>query len=150
MLKWVNNNIAHYEGFYAAIIYSLFNALGITAIPEDTTSKGRIDLTLDVLKYRIIMEFKLTEHGDAQSALNQIKHKGYAAKYAAENKSIYLLGISFDKQERNVAELVWEEYATKWIATYHYLIMLEYEDIRRSMNYGYNSRPVRQRFLRLD
>jgi len=107
---YVNNNIAEYEGFYATIIYCLFNSLGITAIPEDTTNKGRIDLTIHLPEYKIIMEFKLTTLGDAKSALQQIKDKNFVQKFNASNKPIYLIGISFNADERNLEDLVWEKY----------------------------------------
>ena len=106
---YVNNNIAEFEGFYATIIYCLFNSLGITAIPEDTTNKGWIDLTIHLPEYKIIMEFKLTTLGDAKSAIQQIKDKNYAQKYLAEKKPIYLIGISFNVNERNLDGLVWEK-----------------------------------------
>ena len=104
---YIKNNIAEYEGFYATVIYSMFNCLGLVTIPEDSTNKGRIDLSVDVLKYRIIMEFKLDKYGDAVSALEQIRRRNYAEKY--KNKPVYLMGISFNQEERNISDLVWEE-----------------------------------------
>lgn len=105
---YVNNNIAHYEGFYATVIYSLFNAIGVVTIPEDATNKGRIDLSLDVLTYRILMEFKTEKNADAKAAIAQIKTKGYPEKYKAEGKPIYLMGVSFDKETRNISGFEWE------------------------------------------
>ena len=105
---YVNNNIAAYEGFYATVIYSLFNAIGVVTIPEDATNKGRIDLSLDVLSYRILMEFKTEKNADATAAITQIKAKGYPEKYQAEGKPIYLIGISFDKDTRNISGFEWE------------------------------------------
>ena len=107
---YVNNNIAEYEGFYSTILYSLFNALGVVTIPEDATNRGRIDMTLNVIKYRIIMEFKTTDRGSAQDGIEQIIKNQYAEKYLNEDKPIYLMGISFDKKERNISELLWIEY----------------------------------------
>ena len=106
--QWYVNNIASYEGFYATIIYSLFNAIGIVTIPEDATNKGRIDLSLDVLSYRILMEFKTEENADANVAISQIKTKGYPEKYIAEAKPVYLIGICFDKNTRNISGFEWE------------------------------------------
>lgn len=97
-----NNNMAEYEGYYCTVIYSLLNSLGIVASAEDATSQGRIDLSLDVLEYRIILEFKLKKNGDAASAIKQIKDKNYAGKYTADGKPIYLVGISFDTETRNL------------------------------------------------
>ena len=108
---YVNNNIAAYEGFYATVIYSLFNALGVVTIPEDATNKGRIDLSLDVLSYRILMEFKTEKNADAKTAIEQIKTKGYPEKYKAEAKPLYILGISFDRESRNISGFEWEQWS---------------------------------------
>ncbi|SFV68228.1 hypothetical protein MNB_SM-5-880 [hydrothermal vent metagenome] len=98
------NNIAHYEGFYASVIYVYFQSLGIEIIGEDVTSKGRIDLTLFVNDIIYIIEFKVNQKG----ALEQIKANRYADKYKDLDKKIYLVGISFDELERNICEFEWE------------------------------------------
>ncbi len=103
-----NNNIANYEGFYASIVYSYLAALGYDLKAEDTTNQGRIDLSIVMPDKVIILEFKLTKYGSASEALEQIKAKGYASKYLAENKPIYLLGISFDAESKNVVECLYE------------------------------------------
>jgi len=103
-----NNNIQHYEGFYCATVYTYFMGLGYMTIAEDVTSQGQIDLTVLMDDYVVIMEFKLTTLGDANSALQQIKDKHYADKYLAEHKPIYLLALSFDPEQRNVQECIFE------------------------------------------
>ena len=103
-----NNNIANYEGFYASIVYSYLAALGYDLRTEDTTNQGRIDLTMIMPDKVIILEFKLTKYGSAAQALEQIKAKGYPDKYLAENKPIYLVGISFDAESKNVVECLYE------------------------------------------
>ncbi|HCY38976.1 MAG TPA: hypothetical protein DHV02_03860 [Neisseriales bacterium] len=103
-----NNNIADYEGFYASVIYSYLAALGYDLIAEDVTNHGKIDLTLKMPDKIIIVEFKLSKHGDAAEAIAQIKNKEYADKYVAENKPIYLIGISFDSDSRNVVDFACE------------------------------------------
>ena len=35
-----------YEGYWASLIYSVFATLGVQLRAEDTTNKGRIDLSL--------------------------------------------------------------------------------------------------------
>ncbi|HLX54635.1 MAG TPA: AAA family ATPase, partial [Aquella sp.] len=105
-----NNDIQNYEGFCASIVYSYFCALGYTTIAEDVTNVGKIDLTVKLEDRILILEFKLSQYGDAKSAITQIKNNKYAQKYAAENKTIYLIGVSFDKQTRNVADFIWEKY----------------------------------------
>ena len=57
----------------------------------------------------MILGFKLTKYGSAAQALEQIKAKGYASKYLAENKPIHLIGISFDAESKNVVECLYEK-----------------------------------------
>ncbi len=103
-----NNDIQHYEGFYCATVYAYFMGLGYQAIAEDVTSQGQIDLTVILDESIVIIEFKLTTYGDASSALEQIKQKRYAEKYLSHGKAIYLVGLSFDPNKRNVRECVFE------------------------------------------
>jgi hypothetical protein len=103
-----NNNIDNYEGFYASIVYSYFCALGYELIAEDTTNFGKIDLTIKMNDKILIVEFKLSKYGSGADAINQLKQNKYADKYKATNIPIYLIGISFDPNTRNVDEMLWE------------------------------------------
>jgi hypothetical protein len=103
-----NNRIEQYEGFYASVVYSYLAALGYDLIAEDVTNHGKIDLTIKMPDKIIIIEFKLTQSGDAVSAIEQIRTKGYVDKYLAENKPIYLLGMSFDPEQKNVVDFICE------------------------------------------
>jgi hypothetical protein len=102
---YVNNDIAHYEGFYASIVYSYFAALGYNLIAEDVTNHGRIDLTMIMPDKIIIIEFKLAKYGSAKQAIAQITSKNYAEKYRSENLPIHLLAIVFDSEQHNVSEV---------------------------------------------
>ena len=105
-----NNNLANFEGFYCAIFYSYLMGFGYTAIAEDVTNNGQIDITLLYQDKVLIFEFKLKDRGDALSAIAQIKQKGYALKYSGSNLPIYLVGISFDCYKRNVSDFAYELY----------------------------------------
>ncbi|MCK9475919.1 MAG: PD-(D/E)XK nuclease domain-containing protein, partial [Candidatus Muirbacterium halophilum] len=76
-------------------------ALGINVIGEDVTNKGRIDLTIILSDTIYIIEFKT----DGSNALEQIKDKKYHEKYLDSNKKIILLGIEFDKNEKNIVKI---------------------------------------------
>jgi hypothetical protein len=52
-----------------------------------------------------ILEFKVGT-GDA---LQQIKDKKYHEKYMNENKEIYIIGINFDEEDRNISKFEWEK-----------------------------------------
>ena len=103
-----NNNIANYEGFYSSVVYSYFCALGYEVIAEDTTNHGQIELTIKTYDKIVILEFKLSKYGDAKEALAQIRTKKYAEKYQQENKAIYLVGISFNPDDKNIYDYAWE------------------------------------------
>ena len=109
---YTHNKLPHYEGFYATLVYSLLNAMGLDAIPEDTTNRGRIDLSVKILdQYYLLFEFKVQKQATAQSALQQIKDRRYPEKYAAQGLPIYLVGLIFDEEARNVVDFAWEQWA---------------------------------------
>jgi len=103
--NYVKNNIATFEGYYASVIYAYLASLGFELIAEDVSSRGRIDLTLKFNDYIYIIEFKVEE---SASALEQIKERNYAQKYLSEGKEIYLVGISFSEEAKNISHFAWE------------------------------------------
>ena len=100
---YVKNNIAEYEGYYCSVFYSFFAALGLTIKPEDLTNKGRIDFTVIMEKAIFIFEIKMKSN--PRNAITQIKERKYHEKYLAQNKEIFLIGIEFDEQEKNLSKL---------------------------------------------
>jgi len=104
--NYTKNDLASFEGFYASVIYIYLQSLGFNIIGEDVTNRGRIDLTIEMENVIYIMEFKV----DAKTgeALQQIKDKKYYEKYLNRNKDIYLIGIEFDTNEKNISEFEWE------------------------------------------
>ena len=67
---------------------------------EKETSQGRIDCILECPDYVYIFEFKL--NSTAEVALRQIDEKDYASPYAADNRKIYKVGISFSSETGTV------------------------------------------------
>ncbi len=107
------NSISDYEGYYASIFYSYFASLGLDVIPEDTTNHGKIDMTLKFDSNIYIFEFKVVELvKDKNSALQQIKDKKYYEKYL-DSKGIYLIGVEFSKEDRNITGFEWEKVQRK-------------------------------------
>jgi hypothetical protein len=101
--QWdVKNNIAEYEGYYCSVFYSFFAALGLKIKPEDLTNKGRIDFTVIMGKAIFIFEIKMKSN--PRNAITQIKERKYHEKYLAQNKEIFLIGIEFDEQEKNLSK----------------------------------------------
>jgi hypothetical protein len=103
--NYTKNNIASYEGYWASVIYVYLQSLGIDIIGEDVTNTGRIDLSVFIEDKIYILEFKTSK----EDALIQIKQKNYHQKYLNDGKEIYLIGINFDKEKRNIDKFEWEK-----------------------------------------
>ena len=54
-----------------------------------------------------IIEFKVNELTQPGRALEQIKKKKYADKY--QNKQTWLIGVEFNKTDRNISRFEWEK-----------------------------------------
>jgi hypothetical protein len=100
------NDIENYEGFYASVIYAYFAGAGFdNIIAEDATNIGRIDLSVFIDDKVYIFEFKVNKTG----SLAQIREKKYHEKYLAKYNEIYLVGVEFDSNSRNVVKYEWEQ-----------------------------------------
>jgi len=88
------------EFYYHSLIYLVFFYLGEYIESEVNTNDGRLDAVVKTPKYIYILEFKLDE--DAQTALDQIKDKGYADKYYADDRQKILIGINFSSELKTV------------------------------------------------
>ena len=98
--NYSNNYIAQYEGFYASVIYTYLYSLNMPFIAEDCTNQGRIDMSIAVENNVYIIEFKMGS-GDG---IAQIMEKKYYEKYQNQGKTIYVIGINFDSEKRNISE----------------------------------------------
>jgi len=103
-VDWYRNNpITQYEGYWASVFYSHIASLGLDLTPEDVTNQGRIDLTLKLDNAIVVIEFKRVEGTTPTGeAIAQLKARGYADKYRADGRPIYLLGIEFSAELRNI------------------------------------------------
>jgi hypothetical protein len=104
--NYVNNNISVYEGYYASVVFTFLSSLGFEVRTEDHTNVGRVDMTMIGPDSIFIIEFKVDMPNE--SAIHQIETKKYYEKYLAENKNIYLIGIHFDSEERNIINFEWK------------------------------------------
>jgi len=102
---FTKNKMYEYEGYYVSLFYVYLKALGLDIVGEDVTNKGRIDLTIKMPNSIIIIEFKT----DGSNALKQIKEKDYYQKYLNENLPIYIVGIEFNIEDRNISKVEYEE-----------------------------------------
>ncbi|MDE0442377.1 MAG: ATP-binding protein [Gammaproteobacteria bacterium] len=107
--QWhVNNDIANFEGYYASVFYSHFAATGLDVVVEDSSSRGRVDMAVRYEANVYLFEFKVVERAGEGSAISQLRERGYADKYAHLGEPIYLIGVEFSKESRNVAGFVVE------------------------------------------
>lgn len=69
------NELDKYEGYYASIVYALFNGAGLDVSSQVTTNKGRVDLTVKYKDRVYLIEFKVVDKDSEGKALEQIKEK---------------------------------------------------------------------------
>ncbi len=90
-----------YEAYYHSILFIALNLVGVYLKAEVQTNKGRIDAVIETDKYIYLLEFKI---GKAETALQQIKDMKYYEKFQSSGKEIILLGVGFNKEDRNICE----------------------------------------------
>ena len=105
--EWYKKNqTAGYEAYYASIVYCYFAATGIDVRPEVHANKGRMDLEVRFEDRVYLIEFKVIEQAGEGRSLDQIKARGYAEQFAGQE--VYLIGVEFSSEERNVVRFDWE------------------------------------------
>ena len=99
---YTNNDIAKFEGYYASVFYSYFAGLGLNIKVEDSSSHGRVDMTVHFNDNIYLFEFKVVELASEGTAMAQLQEKGYADKYRGLDQPIHLIGVEFSKDTRNI------------------------------------------------
>jgi hypothetical protein len=81
--------------------------LGLRCRSEVRIAAGRIDSLVETPKYIYCFEFKLDQNreGTAAAALAQIDAKEYLTPWHGSGKTLVKVGVSFDYEKRNIAEL---------------------------------------------
>jgi hypothetical protein len=95
------------EQMWQTIVYVVLASVGVNVHAEVKTNDGRIDMVVDMPNDIYIVEFKLDK--PAAEAMEQIKSKEYAGKYALSGKRISLIAISFSSEKRTIVEELVEE-----------------------------------------
>jgi len=108
--NYANRIIENYEGYYASVVYAYLASLGLPLAAEDTSSKGRVDLSIVMPDRVYVIEFKVDRPG---AAIEQIRKKGYHEKYIDGGREVFIVGMGFDSEEKNIGEFVWERIAGK-------------------------------------
>ena len=108
--QWYDSgDLGHYESWYAGLLYTCFRTIEIDIRVEEASSHGRSDMVLLHEDQVFVLEFKMvedkagTEEG-LDSAIAQIRDRGYAEKYRDRGEPIHLIGMVFGRKERNLLE----------------------------------------------
>ncbi|MGP1444251.1 ATP-binding protein [Treponema sp.] len=102
-------NLKLREQNYQTAVYLVFKLMGQFVQTEVHCATGRADCVVKTADTVYIFEFKLSDNGSAEEALNQIKTQEYAAPYKGRGQKIVLIGSSFDEQARTIKEWKTEE-----------------------------------------
>ena len=97
----ISNRIRNKEQYYQSIGYCVMRLLSLQVESEIATARGRIDLVVKTRERIYVIELKI--NSQPEDALRQIEEKSYPDRYRQENKKIYLIGIGFDTEKRNIS-----------------------------------------------
>jgi len=95
------------EFSYARCLQFLLQGQGIVCQPEAVQADGRADMVCTHHCGVYIFELKVDR--PAAIAMEQAQRKAYAAPYAAGERPVWLIGLSFDSQTRQLAECTYEQ-----------------------------------------
>ncbi len=100
-----NMFVKNKEAYYQTVVYLMVELAGINIETEVETNLGRIDAVIKTDRYIYVIEFKL---GTAETALAQIKANKYYEKYLSDGRSVHIVGIGFDTEQRNISDHIME------------------------------------------
>ena len=92
--------VGNSELYFHNFLYVFFRLLGLYVEVERATSDGRTDMIVQTPDYVYIFEFKLDK--TAAIALQQIEEKGYDKPFAADERTLYKIGVNFSSEKRCV------------------------------------------------
>ena len=84
------------------MFYSCFAALGLDITVEDSSSHGRLDMAVRFGADVYLFEFKVVEMEPEGAAMAQLRERDYAAKYRGGGGEVFLVGVEFSRETRNV------------------------------------------------
>ena len=90
------------EAYFHSVVHVVLTLTGFVTYSEIPTNQGRMDAVLDTGRHIYLFEFKLRE--SAEDALAQIRAKGYPERFRAAGKTLTLVGVAFDAEQKNLRE----------------------------------------------
>ena len=95
------------ERYFQYTFYLIMQMIGhYNTMVEKETSEGRIDCVVECPEYVYVMEFK--KDGSAQSALEQIRERGYTKPYLADKRKVFSIGVNFSSEKGTIEEYLFE------------------------------------------
>ena len=88
------------EQLYQSLFYSLMAGMGADVHAEEQTSDGRMDISLKMADAIYILEFKYGK--SAEEARLQVERKDYAARFAADGRPVYAVGLNISQDRRTI------------------------------------------------
>ena len=101
--------IKNREAYYHSLVFLTMKMVGVYIDAEISTNRGRLDALIKTDDYLYIIEFKMLPV-TAKEAITQIKEKGYADPYKADNRQKFMVGISFDADSKKFQDIEVEEF----------------------------------------
>ncbi len=94
--------IGELEKYFQNVMCLIFKLMGFNVDVEYKTATGRIDAVIKTKDYIYLMEFKVDV--PAEKAIEQIDSKDYALAFAADERKLYKIGVSFSSEKRSISE----------------------------------------------
>ncbi len=88
------------EQLYQSLIYAALMGFGADVSAEEQTSDGRMDIALKVPHGIYIIELKYGKTAD--EATDQIIAKDYAARFAADQRPVWAVGMNISQDRRTI------------------------------------------------
>ncbi len=101
------NIIEKKESYYHSLFFLIMKMASFEIDVEIETIDGRIDAVVKTETQIYILEFKINQ--SAKKAVEQIRDKKYAEKYANQKLPISLLGINFDTEKKRIDDYLIEK-----------------------------------------
>ena len=95
------------EQYYQTVFYLIFRLFVQYTHVEVVCATGRVDMVVEMPQHIYLFEFKVTSAGTPDDAIAQIKAQGYATPFAADPRTVHLVGVSFNERKRNIE--AWRE-----------------------------------------
>ena len=91
-----------FEEHFRFILKNVFYLCGYTIKEEMQMASGRIDLVAESKSTIYVMELKMKNNGGVKSAADQLETKHYKNAFAASQKEVICLALSFSKECRGL------------------------------------------------